>query len=252
MKEPIPSISCNPYNQGSILKLQCDIQLLPSVTNNAINIIWWLLPSGRTSNPTAISDSTFDPLLQIHQTTLTQNGIVSSTITMNGSLLGSQTRVGSYYCQASLNQDIYQPSVMLMLESAINYQNRPLCRDVQVQNSTRCVNNEPSPSTSPPEMVYSSSSRTTSTTTGRLGFIVRTIEEDLHIGIYVLILLLVVILGLSTVTIMAVLARKCDKKKVNSTHMPGGKFKTFHANLCYNYYYHEHNYLATAKKLLCY
>ena len=83
--------------------------------------------------------------------------------------------------------------------------------DFQVQNTTRCAGNIES---SDPTVLSAITTEGNSILVTRQRKVkLREIEEDLHIGIYLLILVIVVVLCLSFVILTVLLTRKCDKKK---------------------------------------
>ena len=98
MKEPFPSVECNPYSASSIFSLQCQVQA-PAPVGPRLEILWFFI-------------NTRQDIVQISAATLTSFRSIVNQTGMSGQLLTSTItfgpftnpiHAGGYFCRVALD-----------------------------------------------------------------------------------------------------------------------------------------------------
>ena len=98
LKEPFPSVECNPYSAGSMFSLQCQVQA-PAPKGPRLEILWFFT-------------STSDHTVQVSAATLTSFRSIVNQTGMSGQLLTSTItfgpftnpiHAGGYFCRVALD-----------------------------------------------------------------------------------------------------------------------------------------------------
>jgi len=201
--------------KGSLLKIQCDLRISPTIIpSDGIQIGWYFSKSGGDL-VRVIDVSSFPPLVQLSRNNISHD-LLSSSISFNGSLFQPSSHAGRYFCQPRL-LDVTSPfSSSNMMVLASSYSDSRLCMDIQSQNTTRCAGNVKSSDGKSTAIIGEATEENLIPVTRQIGFKLREIENELHIGYYVLILVLVALLSLSFVILTFFLTQKCDRKKQSS------------------------------------
>ena len=149
LKEPPPTIQCNPYSVEARLVLECQVQI-PATVGSRAKVIWLFQDSNQVKHQ--ITDSAiFSPLFDNTQRTTVSGHawLLYNSITLDGSAMKSQMHRGLYFCQVFLdgkNVTTLSPSSGLLVEDEDNgptyYLNQhPCLGEIQVQNVMRCAGN---------------------------------------------------------------------------------------------------------------
>ena len=100
MKEPFPSVYCNPYSAGSMFSLQCQVRA-PAPVIPRLEILWFFT---NTSDDTVqISAATLTSFLSIVNQTGTSGQLLTSTI--NFGQFTNPIHAGGYFYQVALDDN---------------------------------------------------------------------------------------------------------------------------------------------------